>query len=152
MNLKSTTTNGFNSRIMINSWMASQLSLCGFLGIDRVESTPFRHLAAAWLTGAVNKSGRGHRDSCVGTGDLGTRDDGLEDIKYGTRGSQIQGRRGRGMWIIIAKVAGKCDISHFPREYISMKATFNLITFNLNNLFLACILFDLIYVIKIYLR
>ena len=30
--------------------------------------------------------GRGHRDACVGTWDLGTRDGGLEDIKYGTRG------------------------------------------------------------------
>ena len=39
----------------------------------------------------------------------------------GTRGRQIQGRRGGGMWMIIAKVAGKCDISHFPREYVLMK-------------------------------
>ena len=30
--------------------------------------------------------GRGQRDACVGTWDLGTRDEGLEDIKYGTRG------------------------------------------------------------------
>ena len=52
------------------------------------------------------KVGRGHRDACVGTWDLGTRDEGLEDIKYGTRGRQILGRRGR-------KVGGKCDISHF---------------------------------------
>ena len=40
---------------------------------------------------AVYKSGMGtmgreHRDAIVGTWDLGTRDDGLEDIKYGTRG------------------------------------------------------------------
>ena len=40
---------------------------------------------------AVYKSGtgtrgRGHRDACVGTWDVGTRDEGLEDIKYGTRG------------------------------------------------------------------
>ena len=40
----------------------------------------------------------------VGTWDLGMRDEGLEDTNYGTgtggkgtRGSQIQGRRGRGM-------------------------------------------------------
>ena len=77
---------------------------------------------------AVYKSGtgtggRGHRDACVGTWDLGTRDEGLEDIKYGTRGRQKQGRRGRGMWKIIAKVGGKCDISHFPREYVLVKAT-----------------------------
>ena len=41
--------------------------------------------------------GRGQRDACVGTWDLRTRDEGLEDIKYGTRGRQIQGRGGRGM-------------------------------------------------------
>ena len=35
--------------------------------------------------------GLGHQDACVGTWDLGTRDEGLEDIKYGTRG-----RVGRG--------------------------------------------------------
>ena len=51
---------------------------------------------------AVYKSGtgtrvQGHGDACVGTWDLGTRDEGLEDIKYGTRGRQKQGRRGRGM-------------------------------------------------------
>ena len=34
--------------------------------------------------------GRGHRDACVGTCDVGTRDEGLEDINYGMRG------RGRG--------------------------------------------------------
>ena len=36
--------------------------------------------------------GRGHRDVCVGTWDLGTRDEGLEDIKYGTRGCLGRGR------------------------------------------------------------
>ena len=32
------------------------------------------------------KVGRGHRDACLVSWDLGTRDKGLEDIKYGTRG------------------------------------------------------------------
>ena len=46
---------------------------------------------------AVYKSGtgtrgRGHRDACVGTWDLGTRDEGLEDIKYGMRGCVGRGR------------------------------------------------------------
>ena len=46
---------------------------------------------------AVYKSGtgtrgRGHRDACVGTWDLGTRDEGLQDIKYGTRGRVERGR------------------------------------------------------------
>ena len=40
---------------------------------------------------AVYKSGtetrgQGHRDACMGTWDVGTRDEGLEGIKYGTRG------------------------------------------------------------------
>ena len=72
--------------------------------------------------------GRGRGHACVGTWDLGTRDEGLEDIKYGTRG------RGRGDFkhrdagdagttMIIEKVGGKCDISHFPREYVLVKAT-----------------------------
>ena len=50
------------------------------------------------------KVGRGQGDGDVGTRvwGLGTRDQGLEDIKYGTRGRvgrerQIQGRGGRGM-------------------------------------------------------
>ena len=36
--------------------------------------------------------GRGHRDACVGTWDLRTRDEGLEDIKYGTRERVERGR------------------------------------------------------------
>ena len=54
-------------------------------------------LSGCELCWAVYKSetgtrGRGHRDACVGTGDLGTRDEGLEDIKYGTRGRVGRGR------------------------------------------------------------
>ena len=57
---------------------------------------------------AVYKSGTGtrgreHRDACVGTWDLGTRDEGLEDIKYGTQGRVGRGRgdvknRDAGFW------------------------------------------------------
>ena len=55
---------------------------------------------------AVYKSGtrtrgRGHRDACVGTWDLGTRDEGLENIKYGT-----QGRVGRGRGDVKSRDAG----------------------------------------------
>ena len=57
------------------------------------------------------KVGRGPRDACVGTWDLGTRDEGLGDVKYGTRRRQKLGRREPGMLMIIAKVGGKCDIS-----------------------------------------
>ena len=85
------------------------------------------------------KVGRGQGDGDIGTRvwglgtwDLGTRDEGLEgggtrerDLTRGTgtRGRQIRGHRGRGIGIIIAKVGGKCDISHFPREYVLVKAT-----------------------------
>ena len=45
---------------------------------------------------AVYKSGtrtrgRGHRNACVGTSDLGTRDEGFEDIMYWTRGRVERG-------------------------------------------------------------
>ena len=61
--------------------------------------------------------GRGLRDACVGTWDLGTRDEVFKDIKYGTRGRsewdgdagtsntgtrgrQIQGRKGTRVGIL----------------------------------------------------
>ena len=77
-------------------------------------------LSGCELCWAVYKSGtgtrgRGHRDACVGTWDLGTRDEGLGDVKYGTRGRQKLGRREPGMLMIIAKVGGKCDISFFVK-------------------------------------
>ena len=58
------------------------------------------------------KVGRGHGNACVGTWDLGTRDEGLEDIKYGTRGRVGRGRgdfkhRDAGTIMIIEKVGGK---------------------------------------------
>ena len=76
------------------------------------------------------KVGRGQGD-----GDIGTRVWGLGDARRGTWGHQVwdvrtcgtgtRGRQiqGRGMWIIIAKVGGKCDIGHFPREYVLVKVT-----------------------------
>ena len=56
-------------------------------------------------------------------GDLGTRDEGLEDIKYETRGGVVLGCGDAGTMMIIEKVGGKCDISHFPRDYVLVKAT-----------------------------
>ena len=52
-----------------------------------------RNLTAVYKSGTRTR-GRGHRDACVGTWDLGTRglgDEGLEDIKYGTWGRVGQG-------------------------------------------------------------
>ena len=42
-------------------------------------------MTAVYKSGTGTR-GRGHRDACVGTWDLGTRDEGLGDVKYGTRG------------------------------------------------------------------
>ena len=47
---------------------------------------------AVYKSGAGTR-GRGHRDTCVGTWDLGTRYEKLEDIKYGTRGRVGRGHR-----------------------------------------------------------
>ena len=49
---------------------------------------------AVYKTGAGTR-GRGHWDACVRTCDLGTRDEGLGDIKYGTWGRVGRGRGGR---------------------------------------------------------
>ena len=61
--------------------------------------------------------------------DLRTRHEGLGDIKYGTRGrlgwrrrTSNTGTHGTRMWMIIEKVGGKCDVSHFSREYVLVKA------------------------------
>ena len=72
--------------------------------VSRDES--FQVQAEKPLGTAVYKSGtgtrgRGHRDACVGTWDLGTREKGLEDIKYGT-----QGRVGRGRGEVKNRDAG----------------------------------------------
>ena len=95
-------------------------------------------VVAVYKTGTGrDKKGTGHRDVCVGdfksetVCDLRTRDDreGLGDIKYGTRErlgwrrrTSNTGTHGTRMWMIIAKVGGKCDVSHFSREYVLVKA------------------------------
>ena len=81
------------------------------------------------------KVGRGQGDRDIGTcvwglgtwgretWDLGTSSMGHGDVWDRDGGRQIQGRRGHGVWMIIAKVGGKCDISHLPHEYVLVKAT-----------------------------
>ena len=67
------------------------------------------------------KVGRGHRKACVGTWGRETRD--LRTTSMG-RGDVWDGDAGdAGTIMIIEKVGGKCDISHFPREYVLVKAT-----------------------------
>ena len=48
------------------------------------------------------------------TRDLGTSSMGRGDVWDGVAGTIM----------IIEKVGGKCDISHFPREYVLVKATY----------------------------
>ena len=61
--------------------------------------------------GLCIKVGRGHRDACVGTWDLRTRDEGLEDIKYGTRG-----RVGRGRGDVKTGVQGTRDVNDYRKS------------------------------------
>ena len=83
------------------------------------------------MTTAVYKSGTGTSGRVCGDLGLGDARRGTWGHQVwdagtfgtGTRGRQIKGRRERGMWVIIALLGGKCDISHFPREYVLVKAT-----------------------------
>ena len=58
----------------------------------RVASVTSIHVSLAVYKSGTGTRGRGHRDACVGTWDLGTREEGLEDINYGTRGRVGRGR------------------------------------------------------------
>ena len=66
----------------------------------KVHSVVSSAMRAVYKSGTRTR-GRGHRDSCVGTWDLGTRDEGLENIKHGT-----QGRVGRGRGDVKSRDAG----------------------------------------------
>ena len=70
---------------------------------------------------AVLARGRGHRDARVGTWDLGTRDEGLDDIKFGT-----QGRVGRGRGDVKYRNAGDtgCDLLSQKSEVNAISVTF----------------------------
>ena len=66
--------------------------MCGDLGLGDARRGTSGH--QVWDAGTCGTGirGRAHRDACVGTWDLGTRDEGLEDIKFGTRGRVGRGR------------------------------------------------------------
>ena len=55
--------------------------------------------------------GRGHGDTCVGTWDLETRDEGLEDIKCGTRGGV-----GRGPGTSKTGMQGTRDVNDYRKS------------------------------------
>ena len=69
-----------------------QLSRISHKGCQGHLSSPLAKFSRAVYKSGTGTRGRGHRDACVGTWDLGTRDEGLEDIKYGTRGRVGRGR------------------------------------------------------------
>ena len=94
------------------------------------------HRSGIWIAannGAVYKSGtgtrgQGHRDASMGHWDLGTRDEGLEDIKYGTLG-----RVGRGRGDVKYRDAG-C-------EWLSQKLEVNAISLSSRK----CVIYDSIF-------
>ena len=61
------------------------------VGQGRTKFMYVNYQTAVYKSGTGTR-GRRHRDACVGTWDLGTRDEGLVDIKYGTRGRVGRGR------------------------------------------------------------
>ena len=64
--------------------------------------------------------GRGHRVACVETWGRETRDLGTSSMGRGNVWDEDAGTI-----MIIEKVGDKqCDISHFPREYVLVKATY----------------------------
>ena len=78
-----------------------------------------RHFTTAVYKSGTGTRGRGHGDACVGTWGRETRDLGTSSMG---RGDVWDGDAGAIM--IIEKVGGKCDKSHFPREYVLVKATY----------------------------
>ena len=80
--------------------------------------TADRRLQTAVYKSGTGTRGRGHRDACVwdlGLGDAIRETWGHQVWDAGTCGTGKQGRRGRRMWTIIAKVGGKCNISFFVK-------------------------------------
>ena len=74
------------------------------------------------------KVGRGQGDGDIGTRvwGLGTWGRETRDLRTSSMGrGDVKNRDAgdAGCEKIIAKVGGKCDISHFPREYVLVKAT-----------------------------
>ena len=86
-----------------------------------------KSIMAVYKTGTGTRR-RGHWDVCVGTCDSGTRDEGLGDIKYGTRGRVGRGRgtsnTGTRGTRDVNDYCDNCDFSHFPRKYVLVKAAY----------------------------
>ena len=89
-----------------------------------------KSIIAVYKTGTGTRRRR-HWDVCVGTCDSGTRDEGIGDIKYGTRGTCGTGTpdvkyRDAGDAGCVGRdvndYCDNCDFNHFPREYVLVKA------------------------------
>ena len=90
--------------------------LLAFMFIFETEN---RIKLAVYKSGTGTR-GRGHKDACVGTWDLGTQDGGLGDARQRTWGHQVwdagtsnTGTQGTRDVNDYRKVGGKCDISFF---------------------------------------
>ena len=66
----------------------------------------------AMYKSGMGTRGWGHQDACVGTWDLGTRDEGFEDIKYGTRGCVGRGRRD-----VKTRTRGTWDVNNYCKSW-----------------------------------
>ena len=75
--------------ILLNLKIAPAAGTCG---LDLCSEAFFLFFRLAVYKRGTGTRGRVHRDACVGTWDLGTRDEGLKDIKYGARGRVGRGR------------------------------------------------------------
>ena len=75
--------------ILLNLKISPAARTCG---LDLCSKAFFIFFRLAVYKSGTGTRGRGHRDACVGTWDLGTRDERLKDIKYGTRGRVGRGR------------------------------------------------------------
>ena len=65
--------------------------------------------------GGVRRATWGHQELDAGTCGMGTRDAG--------RGTRDVKNRDAGTLMIIEKVGGNCNISHFPLEYVLVNET-----------------------------
>ena len=75
--------------ILLNLKIAPAAGTCG---LDLCSEAVFIFFRLAVYKSGTGTRGRGHRDACVRTWDLATRDEGLKDLKYGTRGRVGRGR------------------------------------------------------------
>ena len=115
--------NSFKSNTFASVWKCNNQPISLLPVLSKVNE----RLAHRQFVRLCIKVGQGQGDGDMGTHvwefgtsgcesrDLGTSRMGRGDMWDGDVGRQKQGRRGCGMWMIITKVRGKCDISFFVK-------------------------------------